>query len=94
MAGVLEYAGGGVGISVDSWVDIEDGSGTLNVCASVGANELPWGNVVHEGPALQLADGRRLANPSLPRPPSDTASFAALRQRVSGRKSGRRRSGA
>jgi oxepin-CoA hydrolase/3-oxo-5,6-dehydrosuberyl-CoA semialdehyde dehydrogenase len=38
----------------DSWVDIEGGSGTLYAYASVGANELPSGNVVHEGPALQL----------------------------------------
>ena len=38
----------------DSWVDIEGGAGTLYAYASVGANELPSGNVVHEGPALQL----------------------------------------
>jgi oxepin-CoA hydrolase / 3-oxo-5,6-dehydrosuberyl-CoA semialdehyde dehydrogenase len=38
----------------DSWVDIEGGSGTLYAYASVGANELPSGNVVHEGPALPL----------------------------------------
>jgi oxepin-CoA hydrolase/3-oxo-5,6-dehydrosuberyl-CoA semialdehyde dehydrogenase len=38
----------------DSWVDIEGGSGTLFAYASVGGNELPSGNLVHEGPALQL----------------------------------------
>ncbi|MFM2120024.1 MAG: hypothetical protein RL722_1492 [Pseudomonadota bacterium] len=38
----------------DSWVDIEGGTGTLFAYASAGANELPSGNVVHEGPALQL----------------------------------------
>ena len=39
---------------VDSWIDIEGGSGTLFSYASVGASELPSGNLVHEGPALQL----------------------------------------
>jgi oxepin-CoA hydrolase/3-oxo-5,6-dehydrosuberyl-CoA semialdehyde dehydrogenase len=38
----------------DSWIDIEGGSGTLFAYASVGANELPSGNVVHEGPAMPL----------------------------------------
>ena len=38
----------------DSWVDIEGGAGTLYAYASIGANELPSGNVVHEGPALAL----------------------------------------
>jgi oxepin-CoA hydrolase/3-oxo-5,6-dehydrosuberyl-CoA semialdehyde dehydrogenase len=38
----------------DSWIDIEGGSGTLFAYASVGANELPSGNVVHEGPAVPL----------------------------------------
>lgn len=38
----------------DSWIDIEGGSGTLFAYASVGANELPSGNVVHEGPAIPL----------------------------------------
>jgi len=38
----------------DSWVDIEGGSGTLFAYSSVGSNELPSGNLVHEGPALQL----------------------------------------
>ncbi len=39
----------------DSWIDIEGGSGTLFAYASVGSNELPSGNVVHEGPALPLS---------------------------------------
>ncbi len=38
----------------DSWIDIEGGSGTLFAYAGVGANELPGGNVVHEGPAMPL----------------------------------------
>ncbi len=39
---------------VDSWVDIEGGAGTLFAYASMGGNELPSGNVVHEGPAVPL----------------------------------------
>jgi oxepin-CoA hydrolase/3-oxo-5,6-dehydrosuberyl-CoA semialdehyde dehydrogenase len=38
----------------DGWIDIEGGSGTLFAYAGVGSNELPSGNVVHEGPALPL----------------------------------------
>jgi oxepin-CoA hydrolase/3-oxo-5,6-dehydrosuberyl-CoA semialdehyde dehydrogenase len=38
----------------DGWVDIEGGSGTLFAYAGVGANELPSGNLVHEGPAVPL----------------------------------------
>ena len=38
----------------DSWIDIEGGSATLSVYAGVGGNELPSGNVVHEGPAMPL----------------------------------------
>ncbi|TFZ07671.1 phenylacetic acid degradation bifunctional protein PaaZ [Ramlibacter humi] len=38
----------------DGWIDIEGGSGTLFAYASVGTNELPSGNVVHEGPAVPL----------------------------------------
>ena len=38
----------------DGWIDIEGGSGTLFANASVGNNELPSGNVVHEGPAIPL----------------------------------------
>jgi oxepin-CoA hydrolase/3-oxo-5,6-dehydrosuberyl-CoA semialdehyde dehydrogenase len=38
----------------DSWVDIEGGSGTLYAYASMGAGELPSGNIVHEGPAIPL----------------------------------------
>jgi oxepin-CoA hydrolase/3-oxo-5,6-dehydrosuberyl-CoA semialdehyde dehydrogenase len=38
----------------DSWIDIEGGTGTLFAYASVGRNELPSGNLVHEGPALPL----------------------------------------
>ena len=38
----------------DGWIDIEGGSGTLFAYASVGANELPSVNLVHEGPAIPL----------------------------------------
>ncbi|OYV01585.1 MAG: phenylacetic acid degradation bifunctional protein PaaZ [Burkholderiales bacterium PBB5] len=38
----------------DSWIDIEGGSGTLFAYAGVGGNELPSGNLVHEGPVLSL----------------------------------------
>ena len=38
----------------DSWIDIEGGAGTLFAYAAVGQNELPSGNLVHEGPALAL----------------------------------------
>jgi len=38
----------------DSWVDIEGGSGTLSAYAGIGGNELPSGNLVHEGPAMAL----------------------------------------
>ncbi len=38
----------------DGWIDIEGGIGTLFAYASIGGNELPGGNVVHEGPAVPL----------------------------------------
>ena len=38
----------------DSWIDIEGGTGTLFAYASMGVNELPSGNVFHEGPPIQL----------------------------------------
>jgi oxepin-CoA hydrolase / 3-oxo-5,6-dehydrosuberyl-CoA semialdehyde dehydrogenase len=38
----------------DSWVDIEGGAGTLFAYSGIGSNELPSGNVVHEGPAIPL----------------------------------------
>ena len=38
----------------DSWIDIEGGAGTLYAYAGVGANEMPSGNVFHEGPAFAL----------------------------------------
>ena len=38
----------------DSWIDIEGGTGTLFAYASIGSNELPSGNLVHEGPAMPL----------------------------------------
>ena len=38
----------------DSWIDIEGGTGTLYAYAGVGSNELPSGNLVHEGPAFPL----------------------------------------
>jgi oxepin-CoA hydrolase / 3-oxo-5,6-dehydrosuberyl-CoA semialdehyde dehydrogenase len=39
---------------VDGWIDIEGGAGTLFAYASMGSNELPSGNLIHEGPALAL----------------------------------------
>ncbi|MFZ6776642.1 phenylacetic acid degradation bifunctional protein PaaZ [Undibacterium sp. Ji83W] len=38
----------------DSWIDIEGGAGTLCTYASIGTNEFPSGNLVHEGPAFAL----------------------------------------
>jgi oxepin-CoA hydrolase / 3-oxo-5,6-dehydrosuberyl-CoA semialdehyde dehydrogenase len=38
----------------DGWIDIEGGTGTLFAYASAGSNELPSGNVWHEGPAMSL----------------------------------------
>ena len=38
----------------DSWVDIEGGTATLYAYASMGGNELPSGNVLHEGPAVTI----------------------------------------
>jgi len=45
----------------DSWIDIEGGSGTLQAYAGVGANELPSGNLVHEGPAFPLGKANQFA---------------------------------
>ena len=38
----------------DGWIDIEGGIGTLFSYASMGSQELPAGNVVHEGPVVTL----------------------------------------
>ena len=38
----------------DSWIDIEGGAGTLFAYAGMGSNELPSGNLIHEGPAMPL----------------------------------------
>jgi oxepin-CoA hydrolase/3-oxo-5,6-dehydrosuberyl-CoA semialdehyde dehydrogenase len=45
----------------DSWVDIEGGTGTLFAYASLGAAELPSGNVVHEGPVVPLGKAGHFA---------------------------------
>ena len=45
----------------DSWIDIEGGTGTLFAYASAGSNELPSGNVWHEGPVLNLGKTGRFA---------------------------------
>jgi oxepin-CoA hydrolase/3-oxo-5,6-dehydrosuberyl-CoA semialdehyde dehydrogenase len=45
----------------DSWIDIEGGAGTLYAYARVGANELPSGNLIHEGPAMPLGKLGRFA---------------------------------
>jgi oxepin-CoA hydrolase/3-oxo-5,6-dehydrosuberyl-CoA semialdehyde dehydrogenase len=38
----------------DGWIDIEGGTGTLYAYAGIGGNELPSGNLIHEGPAMPL----------------------------------------
>ncbi|MBW4048953.1 MAG: phenylacetic acid degradation bifunctional protein PaaZ [Proteobacteria bacterium] len=38
----------------DGWIDIEGGIATLSAYASLGSNELPSGNVLHEGPVVSL----------------------------------------
>jgi|UniRef100_D5WZD3 oxepin-CoA hydrolase/3-oxo-5,6-dehydrosuberyl-CoA semialdehyde dehydrogenase len=38
----------------DGWIDIDGGIGTLFAYASIGSNELPGGNVIHEGPPIAL----------------------------------------
>lgn len=38
----------------DSWIDIEGGAGTLLSYGSIGTNELPSGNILHEGTPIQL----------------------------------------
>jgi len=45
----------------DGWIDIEGGSGTLFAYASVGGNELPSGNLLHEGPAQPLGKQGKFA---------------------------------
>ena len=45
----------------DSWIDIEGGSGTLFAYASVGGNEFPSSNLVHEGPAFPLGKQGKFA---------------------------------
>ena len=39
----------------DSWIDIEGGFGTLFAYAGMAGNELPSGNVAHEGPVIPLS---------------------------------------
>ena len=39
---------------IDSWVDIEGGTGTLFAYAGMAASELPSGNLIHEGPVGSL----------------------------------------
>ena len=55
----LSYATGAT--KKDSWIDIDGGIGTLFAYASMGANELPSGNLIHEGPAVQLGKENRFA---------------------------------
>ena len=45
----------------DSWIDIEGGSGTLFTYASIGSNEFPSSNLLHEGPAFALGKQGRFA---------------------------------
>ena len=39
---------------IDSWVDIEGGTGTLFAYAGMATSELPSGNLIHEGPVASL----------------------------------------
>jgi oxepin-CoA hydrolase/3-oxo-5,6-dehydrosuberyl-CoA semialdehyde dehydrogenase len=57
----------------DSWVDIEGGTGTLYAYASMGGNELPSGNVVHEGPAVSLGKKGHFAGSHILVPRGGTA---------------------
>ena len=45
----------------DGWIDIEGGSATLSAYAAVGSNELPSGNLVHEGPVIVLGKANQFA---------------------------------
>lgn len=45
----------------DGWIDIEGGSGTLAAYAGIGGNELPSGNLLHEGPPVGLGRQGRFA---------------------------------
>jgi oxepin-CoA hydrolase/3-oxo-5,6-dehydrosuberyl-CoA semialdehyde dehydrogenase len=45
----------------DGWVDIEGGTGTLYAYASMAGNELPSGNLLHEGPPVILGKKGRFA---------------------------------
>jgi oxepin-CoA hydrolase/3-oxo-5,6-dehydrosuberyl-CoA semialdehyde dehydrogenase len=45
----------------DGWIDIEGGTGTLSAYAGMGSNELPSGNLVHEGPAIALGKKGKFA---------------------------------
>ena len=45
----------------DSWIDIEGGAGTLFAYASMGVNELPSGNTIHEGPVAPLGKLNKFA---------------------------------
>lgn len=45
----------------DGWIDIEGGSATLSAYAGFGSNELPSGNLVHEGPAMALGKKNHFA---------------------------------
>jgi oxepin-CoA hydrolase/3-oxo-5,6-dehydrosuberyl-CoA semialdehyde dehydrogenase len=44
-----------------SWIDIEGGTGTLYAYAGMGSNELPSGNLLHEGPAIPLGKKGKFA---------------------------------
>jgi len=39
---------------IDSWIDIEGGTGNLFAYAGMAASELPSGNLIHEGPVASL----------------------------------------
>lgn len=45
----------------DSWIDIEGGFGTLFAYASMGRNQLPSGNLIHEGSPMPLGKNNDFA---------------------------------
>jgi len=45
----------------DSWIDIEGGFGTLFAYASMGRNQLPSGNLIHQGSAMPLGKNNDFA---------------------------------
>jgi len=58
---------------IDSWIDIEGGTGTLFAYAGMAANELPTGNLIHEGPVMSLGKKNTFAGTHILVPRSGVA---------------------